>query len=237
MFPVAILAGGLGTRLGPLTEQIPKALVPVCGKPFLVHQLDLLRRAGVERVVLCIGHLGNRIREVAGDGSEFGLQAAYSDDGPLLRGTAGAIRRAIPHLGERFFVLYGDSYLTCDFADVQRSFEDSGMDGLMTVFRNEGQFDTSNIEFASGAIRRYDKVNRTPEMRHIDYGLGVFDASAFRDLPEEEGAVDLSRVYQTLLSRNRLAAYEVTERFYEIGSVAGIRDLEAYLCRRTPSHS
>jgi N-acetyl-alpha-D-muramate 1-phosphate uridylyltransferase len=236
MFPVAILAGGLGTRLGPLTEQIPKALVPVCGKPFLVHQLNLLRRAGVERVVLCIGHLGNRIREVAGDGSEFGLQAAYSDDGPLLRGTAGAIRRAIPLLGERFFVLYGDSYLTCDFADVQRSFEESGMDGLMTVFRNEGQFDTSNIEFASGAIRRYDKVNRTPEMRHIDYGLGVFNASAFRDLPEE-GSVDLSRVYQTLLSRNRLAAYEVTERFYEIGSVAGIRDLEAYLCRRTPSHS
>jgi NDP-sugar pyrophosphorylase family protein len=110
------------------------------------------------------------------------------------------------------------------------------MDGLMTVFRNEGQFDTSNIEFESGTIRRYDKVNRTPEMRHIDYGLGVFDARAFDDLPGE-GSTDLSRVYQTLLSRNRLAAYEVAERFYEIGSVQGIRDLEAYLCRRTPSHS
>jgi hypothetical protein len=108
------------------------------------------------------------------------------------------------------------------------------MPGLMTVYRNNGQFDTSNIEFASGVIGRYDKVNRTPAMQHIDYGLGVFHASAFSDMPDE-GSTDLAHVYQALLRRGSLAAYEVAERFYEIGSLQGIRDLEEYLCPKRPA--
>jgi histidinol-phosphate phosphatase family protein len=228
MLPVAILAGGLATRLRPLTESAPKALLTVGGEPFLAHQLRLLQRSGVTRVVLCVGHLGEQIRDFAGDGRRFSLEIEYSFDGPRLLGTAGAIRRALPLLGDAFFVLYGDSYLPCGYRGVETAFLASGKQGLMTVFRNEGRWDTSNIQFSEGRILRYDKRTRAPEMHHIDYGLSAFGPSAFAPLPENQ-VQDLAAIYQSLLQRGELAGYEVPERFYEIGSPSGIEELEAYL--------
>ena len=227
MLPVAILCGGLATRLRPITASVPKSLIPVNGEPFLAHQLRLLEAAGLDRVVLCVGFLGEKIRDFAGD--RFGrLQISYSLDGPTLLGTAGAIVQAFPHLDPSFFVLYGDSYLPCDYRKVATEFGQSGKKGLMTIYRNEGKYDSSNVEFAGGQILRYDKTSKTPEMRYIDYGLGVFDKSAFAGLAEDEPS-DLAGVYGRLLKRNDLAASEVKERFYEIGSLEGIRDLEQYL--------
>ena len=227
MMPAAILAGGFATRLRPLTERIPKALVEVAGEPFLAHQLRLLADRGLDRVVLCLGYLGQMVRDYAGDGARFGLRVDYSFDGDVPLGTAGAIRKALPLLGGRFFVLYGDSYLPCDYAAAERAFEDSGKLALMTVYRNEGQWDTSNVEFAGGRILAYDKRTRTDRMRHIDYGLGAFRAEVFRDLPE--GPADLANLYANLLERGELAGHEVAERFYEAGSFQGIAELEEYL--------
>ena len=229
--PVAILAGGLATRLGSLVQETPKSLLEVAGQPFVHHQLIQLRGQGVARVVLCLGHLGERVVEATGDGSRFGLEVAYSFDGPELRGTAGAIRRALPLLGPAFFVLYGDSYLDCDYQAVQATFESAGKQALMTVFRNEGAWDSSNVEFKGGRILAYDKRARAPSMRHIDYGLGVFSRLAFGDVPET-GSFDLAGVYQTLLGRGELAAFEVANRFYEIGSIEGLQETERHLARR-----
>jgi len=228
MLPIAILAGGLATRLRPLTETIPKSLIEINGEPFLVHQLRLLQRAGFRRVVLCVGHLGEKIREFAGNGAAFGLELEYSFDGPELLGTGGAIRHALPVLGEAFFVLYGDSYLPCRYHDVERAFLAAGKRGMMTVFRNEGRWDASNIEFSHGRIVGYDKVTRTLDMHHIDYGLGIFHRDAFALCPDDR-VCDMATVYQDLLRHDRLAAYEVGERFYEIGSRAGIEELAAHL--------
>ncbi|HUD98205.1 MAG TPA: nucleotidyltransferase family protein [Bryobacteraceae bacterium] len=225
MPPAAILAGGLGTRLYPLTERLPKALVEINGEPFLAHQLRLLRARGFERVVLLIGQHGERIREYAGDGARFGLAIDYSADGPVLLGTAGAVRQALPLLGDAFFVLYGDSYLPCSYRDVADAFHAAGQRGLMTVYRNEGRWDTSNVEFAQGRIAAYDKKNRTPRMQYIDYGLGVFSRAAFEDIPQ----ADLADLYGSLLHAGHLAAFEVHERFYEIGSFEGVRELSQYL--------
>jgi len=230
MLPVAILAGGLATRLRPVTETIPKALVEIAGEPFLAHQLRLLARAGYRRVVLCVGYRAQQIEEFAKDGSAFGIEIAYSPDGPQLLGTAGALKRALPLLGEAFAVVYGDSYLTCDYAAAERTFLNSGRLGLMTVYRNEGLWDTSNVEFTCGRIAAYDKVNRTPKMRHIDYGLGMFHAAAFDDVPLDRPN-DLAALYQDLLRRGELAAWESPDRFYEIGSPEGIRDLTEFLTR------
>ena len=227
MFPVAILAGGLATRLRPLTETIPKSLVSIRGEPFIVHQLRLLAARGLTRVVLCLGYRAEMVREVVGDGRIFGLQVEYSLDGPVLRGTAGAIHQAAPLLGDHFFVLYGDSYLPCDYRAVQRAYLESGKVGLMTVYRNEGQWDTSNVEFHDREILAYDKQNHTERMRHIDYGLGVFHRSPFDAIASGEKR-DLASVYQELLRRGELAGFEVSERFYEIGSFEGIRDMETY---------
>ena len=230
MLPVAILAGGLGTRLYPLTERLPKALVEINGEPFLAHQLRLLRARGIERVVLCIGQHGERIREYAGDGARFGLAIDYSFDGPVLLGTAGAVRHALALVGDAFFVLYGDSYLPCSYREVAEAFHAAGQPALMTVYRNEGRWDSSNVELADGRIVAYDKKNRSPRMQHIDYGLGVLSRAAF------DGAshADLAELYRDLLRSNQLAAFEVHERFYEIGSFDGIAELARHLVGQAP---
>jgi len=221
MLPIAILAGGLATRLGPLTKNTPKSLIQVAGDPFIAHQLRLLKRNGIEHVILCVGHLGERIEQAVGDGRAFAMKVEYSYDGANLLGTAGAIRNALPKLDESFFVLYGDSYLPCDYAAVARAFAEQNKLGLMTVFRNAGQWDTSNVEFDGERILAYSKKNRTGRMRYIDYGLGVFRRGAF----QQTKAADLADVYAELLQNGELAALEVHERFYEIGSTAGLQEM------------
>jgi NDP-sugar pyrophosphorylase family protein len=228
--PVAILAGGLATRLRPLTDKIPKALVEINGEPFIAHQLRLLQRKGIRRVVLCLGYRGEMVQTFVGDGSSFGLAVEYAFDGPLLRGTAGAIHAALPLLDDEFFVLYGDSYLPCDYRAVEAAFRESAQPALMTVFRNHGRWDASNVEFANGRILAYDKKNRTPRMHYIDYGLGVFARRVFAHLPP--GSVhDLGALYAGLLARGELAAWEAPERFYEAGSAPGIQELAELLKR------
>ncbi len=228
MLPVAILAGGLATRLRPLTLDSPKSLIDVNGEPFVAHQLRLLRSRGVERVVLCVGHLGGQIRDYVGDGSRFGLEAEYAFDGERLLGTAGALRNALNKLGRAFFVLYGDSYLRCDYAQVEAAHAAAGLLGLMTVFQNDNQLDASNVRFDAGQIVAYDKHSRSPEMRHIDYGLGVLDVRALELVPNDQPS-DLTDLYRALLARRQLAACEIGQRFFEVGSTNGLDDLKNFL--------
>jgi NDP-sugar pyrophosphorylase family protein len=228
ILPVALLAGGLAKRMRPLTEEMPKALLDVAGEPFIFHQLRLLVERGAARVVVCAGYLGEMIRQAVGGGERFGLTVRYSFDWPNLLGTAGAIRQALPLLGEAFFVQYGDSYLTCDYQQVQNSFRESGRLGMMTVFRNLGEWDRSNVEYENGQIRVYDKRNQTARMRHIDYGLGLFRREAFDTVPADRPC-DLAELYQDLLRRGELASFEMNERFYEIGSLAGLEELRRLL--------
>ena len=182
-WPVAILAGGLATRLRPVTEKTPKALLNVAGEPFLVHQVRLLHSHGLRKIVLCVGYLGEMIKAKLGDGKNLGVQVAYSFDGATLLGTGGALKRALPMLGERFLVIYGDSYMPVDYSAIVAAFVLSGKPALMTVLENEGRWDSSNLCFEVGEIRRYDKKRRTPEMRHIDYGVAVLNASSVRAMP------------------------------------------------------
>ena len=228
---MAILAGGLAKRLRPITEKIPKSLVDVAGKPFISRQLDYLRGQGVARVVVCIGHLGEHIRAVIGDGRTFGLKALYSEDGAAPLGTGGALKHALPMLGEQFFVLYGDSYLPCDFRAVQRAFVHSGKSAIMTVMRNEDRWDKSNVLFREGRIVEYNKRAPRPEMEYIDYGLGILSATMLDPYPHDR-AFDLADVYRDLSQSDRLAGFEVTERFYEIGSPEGLKAAEAYFSAR-----
>ena len=226
-FPVAILAGGLATRMRPVTERIPKALIEVAGRPFVEHQLALLQREGVRKVVLCVGYLGEMIAAVIGDGSRFGLSVSYSFDGERLLGTGGALRRALPLLGQQFFVLYGDSYLDIEYAPVQVTYQESGLPALMTVFRNEGRWDTSNVLFDGSRVVRYDKRHPTPDMKFIDYGLGVLSSDLF-DVAADE-VFDLSDLYASLAGTGGLAGFEETQRFYEIGTPLGLAEADSHL--------
>lgn len=233
-WPVAILAGGLATRLRPATDKLPKALLSVAGEPFLVHQLRLLRSEGFHKIVICVGYLGELIEANIGDGKRFGLEIDYSPDGPTLLGTGGALRRAISKLGERFLVIYGDSYMPVDYAAVVEAFVRSEKPALMTVFENEGRWDTSNVWFEAGEIHRYEKKVRTPEMRHIDYGVSVLTAGIFANFPDNS-PFDLADLYSQLVSHKHMAAYEVKQRFYEIGSAEGLAELDAMLRNKTVS--
>jgi NDP-sugar pyrophosphorylase family protein len=231
--PVAILAGGLGTRLGGLTADRPKVLIEVAGRPFVFHQLALLQRAGLTDVVLCIGHLGGQVVAAVGDGGALGVRVRYSDDGSARLGTGGAVRRALPLLGPAFFVLYGDSYLPIDYGAVERAFAaaSADCDGLMTVMRNHGRWDRSNIRFADRRVLAYDKRAPTPDMDCIDYGLSIFKREAVVRHPDG-AAFDLGDLCAELAAAGRLAGHQITERFYEIGSAEGLADAEKLLADR-----
>lgn len=231
MLPVAILSGGLATRLRPITQTIPKALIEVAGKPFVAHQLQYLRQQGVTSVTFCIGYLGEMIQEFVGDGSKWDLKVNYSLDGPVLLGTGGAIKKALPMLGERFFVLYGDSYLPINYANVQKAFMDSNQLGLMTVLKNKNQWDRSNVTFELGKLIEYNKDVINPGMHYIDYGLGALQAMALGGYSNNE-SFDLSKVYNNLSKQQQLSGYEVFDRFYEIGSIQGIAETQTHLLQQ-----
>ncbi len=232
-----ILAGGLATRLRPLTEALPKMLVPVAGRPFADLQLGWLARGGVDDVVLCLGYRGEQITAYVGDGRAWGLRVSYVDEGDDLRGTAGALRLAIDEdrLAEGFLVLYGDSFLDVEIRDVWAAFRRSGKPALMTYFRNDGQWDRSNTRVDPDGTLRYDK--RAPDsaaaaMTHIDYGLLAFRRSLVEEALPAGGRGDLADLQHGLSVRGELAGYEASRRFYEIGTPSGLADLEAQLASR-----
>lgn len=225
---LALIAGGKATRLKPVSESIPKSLIEINSRPFISYQIALLKSRGIHNVIICAGYLGNKIKNYLGDGNKLGINLKYSFDGGQPLGTGGAVMNAFPLLPDKFWVMYGDSYLDTDFSLIYDFHKSSGNDSLMTVYRNSDNWDKSNVVFDGYKIIKYDKVNKVPEMNHIDYGLGILSKDSFRNFAMQS-KFDLAEVYQDLLGRNQLAGYEVAERFYEIGSFQGIKDFEEYV--------
>jgi NDP-sugar pyrophosphorylase family protein len=232
MPPIAVLAGGLAKRMWPVTQRLPKALLEVAGEPFIAHQLRLFAQQGIMDVKLLVGHCWEQIERFVGDGSKFGVKVEYFVDEPTLLGTGGAIRQALDRLASEFLVTYCDSWLDARYAPVVEAFRASGQPALMCVYRNDNRWDESNVQFEHGIIRRYSKKLRVPEMRHIDWGLGMLKASAATVWPLGE-AWDLAELYEELSKAGRLAGYEMTRRFYEIGSFEGLAETNRLLSAST----
>lgn len=230
MPPIAVLAGGLATRMWPLTTQLPKALLEVAGEPFIAHQLRLFAREGIKAVKLLVGHCWEQIELFVGSGSRFGVEVEYLVDAPTLLGTGGAVRHALDRLGEEFLVTYCDSWLDAAYAPVVEAFHASARPGLMCVFANDNRWDTSNVYFEKGVIRCYSKRSRLPEMRHIDWGLSMLKARAVATRPAGE-AWDLADLYEELSIAGQLAGYEMAQRFFEIGSFDGLAETNRLLRR------
>jgi len=215
--PLAILAGGYGTRLGSLTRRVPKSLLPVGRFCFLAFQLEWARRQGIRRVVMCVGHLSAPIRRHLERGVPTGMQIHVSDEGRRPLGTASALRRALPHLGDRFYVLYGDSYLPADYAEAARAQQACRRPALMIIYRNEGLYDRSNVEPGRGLVRRYVPGGAAC-LRWIDAGLSVLAAEALHCDPAD----DLAALFEKLAAAGKLACARSRRRFYEVGSPAGL---------------
>jgi NDP-sugar pyrophosphorylase family protein len=228
---VAILAGGLATRLRPIAETIPKAMVLIEGKPFLEYQIGFLKKAGITDLVLCVGYLSEKIEQYFGEGHKFGVTIRYVHDGDKLLGTAGALKRAEPRLQETFFVMYGDSYLFLDFQGAYKQFKKSGKQALMVVYKNNNLYDKSNVAIENGMISRYDKTNSTGDLEYIDYGALIFNKTVL-DLVPKDQIYPLERVIQNLIRRREISAFETTERFYEIGSYKGMDEFKQYIQKK-----
>jgi len=230
---VVILAGGLGTRMRALAPEIPKCLIEVAGRPFADLQLSWLASQGVSRVLYSIGYLGDQVRAFVGDGSPWNLDVRYVDEGSDLRGTAGALRFGLDRhlLEDRFLVLYGDSYLTVSLDHVAKAYQRGGLPALMTVFRNEGRWEESNAAFDGSLVTRYEKhsSSASSEMRFVDYGLSALSSTVVEQEVPAGTECDLATLFGTLSAQGRLGGFEVHDRFYEIGSLQGLQDLEQRL--------
>jgi NDP-sugar pyrophosphorylase family protein len=228
-----ILAGGLGTRMQAQDSHVPKAMLPVAGRPFVHWQLSWLAGQGADGAVLSIGHLGGQIRDFVRDGAAWHLPVTYVEEGDDLRGTGGAVRLAVDEgaLSDSFFVLYGDSYLQVALRDVQTAFEAAGLPALMTVYENDGKWDASNVICEGNVVVHYEKGCSDPPqaMRFIDYGLSVMRAELVRELIPPREHHDLAEFFTTLSTQGRLGAFIATQRFYEIGSPEGLAELDRLL--------
>lgn len=229
MMQIVILAGGLGTRLKAVAGNLPKALVPVAGRPFIERQLELLRKNGIRDILICVGYRGEMIEERMGNGQAFGLNIRYSREAPdKLLGTGGALVNALPLLNDIFMVIYGDSYLPADYAKVARAFDAAQTPAMMCVFHNDNKWDRSNVKIENGLVVCYSKKNGGAGFSYIDYGLSVYRKSVMEAYAKAGMPLDLAQIQSDLVARRQLKACLVEERFYEIGKPAGLAELEAY---------
>jgi NDP-sugar pyrophosphorylase family protein len=234
MYPVAVLAGGLGLRLRELTgTQLPKAMVPVLGRPFVDWKLETLAAAGVTDVVLLVGHSGDHIRDHVGNGDRFGLAVTYVEDGPELRGTGGALLHALPALPACFWVTYGDTLLDVDLGAAESAFDSSGCRALMTVLHNRDQWQPSNALVDDGFVVDYGKSPAPPGAEHIDYGMLLFRRSAW-DCRNADEVFDLAEVLSPLIAQREVVAFDVRSRFHDIGTPEAVRETETFLSRTPP---
>jgi NDP-sugar pyrophosphorylase family protein len=224
---VAILAGGMATRLGLLTRSRPKSLVMIDTKPFLEHQIMMLKKSEVKEIVLCVGHFAQQIVNYFRDGTSYGVHITYSiEEKPL--GTAGALKNAERLLNEVFLTLYGDSFLSLNFEEILSFFMRSQKIGLMTVFKNDGLYDRSNTCVDDvGMVVKYSKQSETG-LEYIDYGLNVFQKKVLEMIPPDE-YYTLEQVFNRLIGMRQLISFETKERFYEIGSITGLAEFQKYV--------
>ena len=229
---IVIISGGLATRLGPLTKNIPKSLIKFNNKPFIQYQIELLARKGFKNILICLGHLGGQIKDFLGNGERLDVKINYSFDGDKLLGTGGAILKAKNHLSDVFFVIYGDSYLDINYKIALDYFYENNKLGLMTVFKNNDQYDRSNVIYGNNMVALYDKKNRTDDMNYIDYGLSILNKETLDLIKPENDFYDLADLLKILSKKNQLLGFEVQKRFYEIGSQKGIEDFKNYITKK-----
>ena len=223
----AVLVGGLGTRLGALTRTVPKPMLLVNGKPFLEHEIGLLKRSGIDDLVLCVGHLGEKVEGHFGDGSKWGVRVRYSYDGPKLMGPAGALKRAEPLLEDRFFVTYGDAYLRADYRKLMKALVESGKLGAMAVYENHDRFGKSDVVVEAGQVVRYDKKGGEG-MDWVNFGVSALTRRALAFIPAGKACGE-EEFYGELIKRHELLAFPVDERFYEIGSPSSLEEFARFI--------
>lgn len=202
-------------------------MVMIGDKPFLELQINMLHASGARNILLCLGHLSQQISEYFGDGKRLGVKITYSiEEKPL--GTAGALKNAENLLSDTFMTIYGDSYLFLNLKEITSYFKKRHKLGLMTVYRNSGFYDRSNTAIDSNnVVVKYNKQN-TEGLEYIDYGLSLFRKQILDWVPPGR-YYPLEEVFRKLVEIKELVAFETKDRFYEIGSPAGLAEFRKFV--------
>jgi len=225
---IVILCGGKATRLYPLTKKISKSMLKIAGKPFLEHQINLLKKNGIRDIILCVGYKAEQIKKYFKNGEKFGVKIKYSSDGKKLLGTGGALKKAEDLLEDSFLVMWGDSYLPFNFRKAIKFFKKYNKLGLMTVYKNLDRYEPSNVEIEKNLVKSYSKKRKTRKMKYIDYGVSIFRKDVLKIIPESK-VYDLSKLQQALIRKKQLLAYPAEKRFYQIGSPGGLEEFKKYI--------
>ena len=218
------MCGGLATRLGSLAKNIPKSMIDIEGKPFLEHQIEMLKKHNITDIVLCAGYLSEKIEDYFGDGSKFGVNIKYSHDGKKPLGPIGAIKNAESLLDDVFFIMYGDSYLSVDFQKAYSFFKEHDKLGLMVVYKNNDKYDKSNLIIKDNMVVGY----KEKEAVYIDYGTSIISKKAL-DLVPKNTMYSTGQFFSDLISKKELLAFEAEKRFYHIGSPDALGELRNYI--------
>ena len=223
-----ILCGGLATRLGNLSKDTPKSMIKIEGKPFLEYQIEMLKKQSIKDIILCAGHLSEKIIEYFGDGKKFGVNIRYSHDDEKPLGPIGALKNAEPLLDDVFFIMYGDSYLFVDFKKVYSYFLEYEDLALMVAYKNFDKYDASNLAIKNGRIVACGKENKTKDMIYIDYGTSILRKKVLEIVPKYT-PYSTERFFSELVKKRELMAFETEERFYHIGNLKSLEEFRSYI--------
>ena len=219
-----ILCGGLATRLGVLAKNIPKSMIDIEGKPFLQYQIENLRKNSIKDIVLCVGHLSEKIENYFRDGSKFGVNIKYSYDGDKPLGPIGAVKKAEEFLEDVFFIMYGDSYLSVDFQKVYSFFTQNKKQALMVIYKNYDKYDKSNISVQNNIVTGYGENGAI----HIDYGTSLLRKEALNNVPKNT-MYTTGEFFSNLIKKNELLAFEAKKRFYHIGTPDSLEEFRNFI--------
>lgn len=223
-----ILAGGLGTRMRSITgDKTPKALLTIGEKPFIEWQVRWLKKLGMTKLILSIGHGGELIENFLNTLSDLNLEIKIVYDGPTLLGTGGAVKKSLGLLEENFFVTYGDSFLFFDGIKMMNAHLDSQKPITMMVYKNKNQGDKSNVSILNSEMI-YDKKNIKPDMDYIDYGVSAFQRKYFLQNSNQD-IFDLADLVSKASYKNEVFPYFAKHMFFEVGSPQGLENLSQFL--------
>jgi NDP-sugar pyrophosphorylase family protein len=225
---IVILCGGLGTRLSHLTKYTPKSMIQIEGKPFLEYQIENLKKQSIKDIVLCVGHLSEKIEEYFGKGEKFEVNIKYSYEKEKLFGPIGALKNTEPLLEETFFIMYGDSYLSVDLHKVQNYFMQHDKPALMVVYKNQDKYDRSNLIVQDNMVIGYGEKERTRDMIYIDYGTSILRKKILEILPKDT-PISTEQFFSDLVKKRELMAFEAEERFYHIGDLESLEEFRSYI--------
>lgn len=222
-----ILAGGLGTRMRPLTSTMPKPMIPIHGKPFLSYIIELLKKNDIIEIIILVGYLHEKIEQHFGNGERFGIKISYSYS-PVDADTGTRLKNALPLFDQKILLLYGDNYWPLKLTELTDFYKKMHTKASIVVYSNLDSTTRNNVRLASNSIvEAYDRTRKRSDLTGVDIGFFIFDKSVFRTLPEEDFSFE-DLILPRLIAKKQLAGFVTHHKYYGLSIHERIPIIEDY---------